>query len=69
MGPKQMTDELMTAAEVADLLGVTEATLANYRSTGKGPRYIKPTGRIKYRKSDVWAFINGSVRQSTCEAA
>jgi predicted site-specific integrase-resolvase len=62
------TDRLLTAADVAALLGVTEATLANYRSAGKGPRYVKLVGRVKYRESDAWDFINASVRKSTCEA-
>ena len=60
------TDELMTPEQVAELVGVNTGTLANWRSDGKGPRYVK-SGRIRYRKSDVWAFINSSVRQSTCE--
>lgn len=64
-----MTDELMTQNEVAKLLGVNTATLANYRSAGKGPRFVKTIGRVQYRKTDVWDFINRNVRQSTSEAA
>jgi len=59
--------ELLSQAEVAALLGITKETLANHRSAGRGPRYVKLVGRIKYRKTDVEAFIERSVRQSTTE--
>jgi predicted DNA-binding transcriptional regulator AlpA len=59
--------ELLSQAEVASLLGVTKETLANHRSAGKGPKFVKLVGRIKYRKCDVEAFIERSVRQSTSE--
>jgi hypothetical protein len=60
--------ELMTQDEVAALFDITVPVLANWRCVGKGPRYVKLGGRVKYRKSDVEAFISASVRQSTCEA-
>jgi predicted site-specific integrase-resolvase len=63
------TDELMTQSEVAALLDVNTATLANWRSAGKGPKFVKLVGRVKYRAVDVEAFVNSSVRQSTCKAA
>jgi predicted DNA-binding transcriptional regulator AlpA len=59
--------ELLSQAEVAALLGITNETLANHRCAGKGPRFVKLVGRVKYRKSDVEEFINSSVRQSTCD--
>jgi hypothetical protein len=59
--------ELLSQAEVAALLGITNETLANHRCAGKGPRFVKLVGRVKYRKSDVEEFINSSVRQSTCK--
>ena len=62
------TDELMTQHEVAELLDVNIATLANWRSAGKGPKHVKLVGRVKYRRADVAAFVNSSVRQSTTEA-
>lgn len=59
--------ELMTQNEVAALFDVTVSLLANWRCQGKGPRYVKLGGRVKYRKADVEEFINNSVRQSTSE--
>jgi predicted site-specific integrase-resolvase len=60
--------ELMTQHELASLLNIGTATLANWRSAGKGPRFVKLGGKVQYRKIDVEEFINGSVRRSTCNA-
>lgn len=46
-------DELMTAQEVADVLGLSIGTLANWRSLGMGPAYVKLGGRVRYRVSSV----------------
>jgi len=51
-------DELMTANEVADVLGLAAGTLANWRSLGLGPAYVKLGGRVRYRVSNIndWVF-------------
>ena len=36
-----MTGRLLTPGEAAGMLGITAKTLANKRSTGGGPKYIK----------------------------
>lgn len=43
-------NELLTAAELAERWRgkVSEGTLANWRSQGKGPRFIKMAGVILY---------------------
>lgn len=64
-----MIDELMSPAELADMRKVVPGTLANERSNGTGPRYVKLRGRVFYRKKDVQAWIEANIRQSTCEAA
>jgi predicted site-specific integrase-resolvase len=57
--------ELMSQDEVSALLDVNVPTLANWRSAGKGPKFVKLCGRVRYHKVDVEEFINSSVRQST----
>jgi hypothetical protein len=59
--------ELMSQEEVAALFDVTVPVLANWRCAGKGPKFVKLGGRVKYRKSDVVEFIDASVRRSTCD--
>lgn len=50
--------------------GMTKSNLAQLRFTGKGPKFLKPTPRtVVYRESDVIAWLEGSERTSTAEAA
>lgn len=54
-------ETLGTPAELAAALGgdFSEKTLANYRSAGKGPRFIKlEGGRIRYDWADVRAWLD-----------
>lgn len=59
--------ELVPPAELAKMLGITTGALANNRSAGKGPRYVKLGKKVFYRRSDIEAWIDANVRQSTCE--
>jgi predicted DNA-binding transcriptional regulator AlpA len=54
-------ESLATPAEVAAYLGgeFSEKTLANWRSAGKGPLYVKlGGGRVRYRWSAVNAWVD-----------
>ena len=51
------TDRLLQPEEVAKLLCVTLAALSIMRVRKTGPAYIKIGSRVKYRASDVQAFI------------
>ena len=60
---------LVTAQTVAELLSVTTATLSAWRRAGRGPAYVKlsngPRGKVRYRLSDVQAYVE---RQLECAA-
>ncbi|WP_240777258.1 helix-turn-helix transcriptional regulator [Nonomuraea basaltis] len=44
--------------EVADYLGIPEATLKQWRWLGKGPKFV-PVGRhVRYRWSDVETWLD-----------
>lgn len=54
-------DELLTDAEVTALTKIQRNTLANWRATGQGPRFVKLGKRsVRYRRSDLRAFIDGA---------
>ncbi|MGR9269829.1 helix-turn-helix domain-containing protein [Rhizobium leguminosarum] len=55
----------LTAKEAADHLRVSEVTLARWRSTGKGPVYIKSGGRVLYRVSTLLEYAKNSERNGT----
>ncbi|MBX4858770.1 helix-turn-helix domain-containing protein [Rhizobium bangladeshense] len=54
-----------TAPEVADRLRVSEVSLARWRSTGRGPAYIKSGGRVLYREADLQAYEEKNGRKRT----
>ena len=48
-----------TPAETADALGVTEDRLQEWRSTGRGPRFLAWGRRtIRYRVTDIEAWLS-----------
>lgn len=49
--------ELLSAEETARILGVKPQTLAAWRLYKRGPRYTKMGRLVKYRRSDIEAFI------------
>jgi predicted DNA-binding transcriptional regulator AlpA len=48
---------LLRPAEVAEVLGVSERTLANWRCASAGPSYVKAGGRVGYRESAVEEYL------------
>ncbi|WP_073927777.1 helix-turn-helix domain-containing protein [Streptomyces sp. CB03911] len=56
-------DELLTPAEVAGLTKLSVSTLKDKRWRGTGPTYTKLSpgrgGRVRYRRRDVEAWMNG----------
>ena len=61
-------DGRMDGHNAVDYLGVKEKTLAMWRASGIGPRFIK-RGRIFYYKEDLDAWLNEYGRhRSTAQA-
>ena len=60
-------DQLMTETETARLLGLKVATLRRWRWAGKGPRFLKLGGAVRYDPADLEAFIEQSRRRSTSD--
>lgn len=65
-----MGEELLRPAAVAAHLGTTVAALANMRYRGLGPKFIKVSAKaVRYRNSDVNAWLDAQTRQQTGERA
>jgi len=58
---------LKTPQAVADRLDSSPQTLANWRSSGKGPAFIKVGGRVMYDDADVDAWLLAQRRTSTAQ--
>ena len=59
-----LPDDRMDAANTARYTGYAPKTLANLRSSGKGPKFTKP-GKIFYYKNDVDEWLRGARVTST----
>jgi len=60
---------LLTEAEAGRELALAVKTLQRWRWSGRGPRFIKLGGAVRYRREDLEAFIERAVRTSTSAAA
>ena len=61
-----MANPLLTPEDAGAQLGLSLGALAQLRYTGGGPRFIKLTARaVRYRQSDLDAWIAASARTST----
>lgn len=59
----------MSPERLAELIGVSIPTLANWRAQGIGPQFIKlGRRRICYVETDVESWIKSRVFQNTIEA-
>lgn len=60
--------DLLTATDLAKELNTHARTLANWRTAGTGPRFVKVGGSVRYRRSDVDAWLEKRTISSTSEA-
>jgi len=61
--------EVLSPRGAAAYTGVSESTLAKLRLTGGGPRFLKLTYKISYRRSDLDAWMASKTHSSTSEYA
>lgn len=59
-----VTANLITSSQAAELLGVSEQCLRNWRHLGtRGPKFVKLGGRsVRYRQSDIEAWVEANTR-------
>jgi excisionase family DNA binding protein len=55
----------LTEREVAELLGLSVATLRAWRHRGKGPRFLRLGRSVRYLPSDVEDFVRASAVDTT----
>jgi predicted DNA-binding transcriptional regulator AlpA len=57
------TARALTEREVADMLGLSVATLRAWRHRGRGPRFLRRS--VRYLPSDVADFVRASAVDTT----
>lgn len=64
-----MTSKLLTNDQAAALLGLSPETLPVWRVRGRGPQHIKVGRLVRYRESDLQAWLDAQTRASTSQLA
>lgn len=57
--------ELLTTNDVESEFGIPAGTLRYFRSSGMGPQSFRLAGRVRYRRSQVLAWITEE-EKATC---
>ena len=58
---------LLTQDEVAELLKLSVRTVERLRVSGTGPKFLRILRSVRYRPSDVEAWLASRLRGSTSE--
>lgn len=58
-------EPLLKTAEVAGLYQLNAAHLANLRSKGRGPTFVRLGTAVRYRRSDVEAWIASNLVETS----
>jgi predicted DNA-binding transcriptional regulator AlpA len=61
-------DSLLNQKQAAHVLGVSARTLERHRVAGTGPRWARLGKLVRYRQSDLDAWVERSLRTSTSES-
>ena len=59
------TTRALTEREVADMLGLSVATLRAWRHRGRGPRFLRLGRSVRYLPSDLADFVRASAVDTT----
>lgn len=60
-------DPLLTVKDVSAWLGKPVGTLWQWRTRGKGPKSLKIEGSLRYRRSDILAYLDACASDSPAE--
>ena len=61
-------EDLMTTDDYTRFVGISRVTAERQRMRGDGPPFLKLSKRcVRYRRSDVAAWLEASVRSSTSD--
>jgi len=63
----QNTNPLLSTTDAAPQIGIKPTTLEIWRVQGKGPRYLKIGRLVRYRLSDLTAWLDAQTRNNTSE--
>lgn len=62
-----MNPEIFTTREAAAYCRLGKPTLERFRISGDGPRYCKLGGSVRYRRTDLDAWLESRLIRSTSD--
>lgn len=62
-----MEPDIMTTAEAAEYVRLSQPTLERFRLTGEGAEYLKLGGAVRYRKADLDSWLVSRRVRSTSD--
>lgn len=57
----------LTTPRAAEYLGLAPKTLDNWRTSGRGPKFLKLGARVLYPQTELDAYKAANLRQSTSD--
>jgi predicted DNA-binding transcriptional regulator AlpA len=60
-------ERLLKPEQAADQLQISPQTLARWRWSGDGPRFVKVGRCVRYRQVEIDRFIEAGQRKNTCK--
>ena len=57
----------LTVGEAAQYLRLSQSTLNNYRTAGRGPRFLKLGARVLYDTRELDRWLEANTRSSTSD--
>lgn len=64
-----MNDELLNEDQAAELITMRPQTLAVWRMKGIGPKFMRVGRLVRYRKSDLLAWLDSRIVNTEMELA
>lgn len=64
---REISMDLMSPKEVADMLRIKTKTLYNWMQKGKSPKFLKFGSKVLFDKQEVIAWVKSHEHSSTCE--
>ena len=66
---KELKDypRFMTTRQVGEFLGISPYTLSDWRIQGRGPRFHKFEGNVRYSRTDVDNYLAETVKGGNSE--
>jgi predicted site-specific integrase-resolvase len=59
--------KLLKEIDAAERLSIEVSTLRRWRWSGKGPRFLKIGGAVRYHPNDLVEFLSAACRNSTSD--